>query len=514
MSPSRDVDPRHSAALQIRRLSKTFSGGRVLDNISFDLNPGEVHALVGQNGSGKSTFIKILAGFHESDDGGMVSIGGEVATLKDPVASRGLGFRFVHQDLGLVDTLDTVENLALGEGYQTGAGGRIRWAASRRDANLRIRELGYDFDIRRPVGELAAAERTGIAIARALHDFESARYLVVDEPTASMPAEEVSVLFDAISRVRDRGLGVIYVSHRLNEIFAIADRVSVLRDGRTVGTHDTDEFDEDRLVKLMVGNVDLALPAKRTGPERTEAALVVENLCGVVVENISFAANAGEVLGIAGLTGSGREEVLATIFGVLPREGAVSVAGKRVRPSSPSAAIDAGVAFVPADRVASGAIVEQTVRQNMTLVDLRIHSRFAGRLSQKGETDETAEWISKLDIRPPLPEAIFATLSGGNQQKVVLAKWLRVKPRVILLDEPTQGVDVGAKASIHALARQAADDGATVIIASSDDRELCDVCDRVLVLRDGRVGAELDRARLEPEHVARMQLSGTMAAGV
>jgi ribose transport system ATP-binding protein len=242
--------------------------------------------------------------------------------------------------------------------------------------------------------------------------------------------------------------------------------------------------------------------------------LVVENLCGEVVEGISFAANAGEILGIAGLTGSGREEVLATIFGVLPRDGAVSVAGRPVRPSNPAAAIDAGVAFVPADRVASGAIVEQTVRQNLTLVDLGIHARFAGRLSERAETAETAEWISQLDIRPPLPEAFFATLSGGNQQKVVLAKWLRIKPRVILLDEPTQGVDVGAKASIHALARQAANAGATVIIASSDDRELCDVCDRGLVLRDGRVGAELDRVHLTPEHVARMQLSGSVDAGV
>jgi ribose transport system ATP-binding protein len=513
VSRAEEPDSRHAAALQIRRLSKTFSGGRVLNDISFDLNPGEVHALVGQNGSGKSTFIKILAGFHEADPGGEVRIGSEVATLKDPVASREAGFRFVHQDLGLVDTLDTVENLALGEGYRTAAAGRIRWGASRRDADQRMRELGYHFDIRRPVGDLAAAERTGIAIARALHDFESARYLVVDEPTASMPAEEVAMLFDAISRVKERGLGVIYVSHRLNEIFTIADRVSVLRDGRTVGTHRTADFDEDRLVKLMVGDVDLTPPVKRSGPEREEPVLVVENLCGEVLEDVSFVANAGEILGIAGLTGSGREEVLATIFGALPREGAVSVAGRSIRASSPSAAIDAGVAFVPADRVASGAIVGESVRQNLTLVDLRIHSRFAGRLSQKAETEETAGWISQLDVRPPLPEALFATLSGGNQQKVVLAKWLRVKPRVVLLDEPTQGVDVGAKASIHGLAREAANNGATVIIASSDDRELCDVCDRSLVLRDGRVGAELARADLSPERVARMQLSGAREAG-
>lgn len=509
MTAAADIGPHHDRSLRIGRLSKTFSGGRVLDDVAFDLDPGEVHALVGQNGSGKSTLIKTLAGFHEPDPGAIVSIGQDQVTLKDPVASRALGFRFVHQDLGLVGNLNTVENLALGEGYQTGAFGRIMWATCRRDAAERIRQLGYDFDVRRPVGELAAAERTGIAIARALHEFESARFLVVDEPTASLPTDEVSVLFDAIKRVRARGLGVIYVSHRLNEIYAIADRVSVLRDGRIVGTHDTAELDEERLVRLMVGDVELAPPVEPGHVTRDDAILVVEGLCGEVLEDVSFVAKGGEVLGIAGLTGSGREEVLPAIFGARPREGGVSVAGEEVRPSSPAAAIAAGVAFVPADRVGGGSIVEQTVRQNLTLADLRIHAHFAGRVSRREETAETVDWIARLDVRPPVPEAVFATLSGGNQQKVVLAKWLRIGPRVILLDEPTQGVDVGAKAAIHALAREAANDGATVVIASSDDRELCDVCDRVLVLREGRIGTEVNRAGLSPQQIARMQLTGT-----
>ena len=244
--------------LDIQNLSKTFPGTLALDSADFDLRPGEVHALVGQNGSGKSTMIKILAGYHHADPDSTITVDGEKVSIQETAASRELGFRFVHQDLGLVATLDTVENLALGEGYATGFGGRIRWRAARRDARERIRALGYDFEVRRPVGQLGAAERTGIAIARALHNWEQARVLVVDEPTASLPSNEVSVLFEAIARVRAKGLGVIYISHHLDEVFAIADRVTVLRDGRVVGTHATTDLDEDRLVAMMCGDVQLS----------------------------------------------------------------------------------------------------------------------------------------------------------------------------------------------------------------------------------------------------------------
>jgi ribose transport system ATP-binding protein len=499
--------------LDIAHLSKTFPGTKALDDTAFDLYRGEVHALVGQNGSGKSTLIKILAGFHQPDDGATITLAGEEVTIHDTAASRELGFRFVHQDLGLVHDLDTVENLALGEGYSTGFGGRIRWRDARREARQRIRALGYDFDVRRPVRELAASEQTGIAIARALHEWESAKVLVVDEPTASLPSHEVAVLFEAIDRVRAKGLGVIYISHRLDEIFEVANRVTLLRDGRIVGTYRTTELDEGKLVSLMVGGVELSPRIPRDPSVVSKPVLEVTDLCGEIVDGLSFTANSGEVLGIAGLTGSGREEVLRLLFGDLPRSGEVKVEGKAVRPERATEAVAAGMALVPADRTGSGSIIELTVRENTTLTDLARHSHAVGRLSKAEERDETREWIEALDIRPPHAEAVFDALSGGNQQKVVLAKWLRMKPQVILLDEPTQGVDVGAKATIHALARKAAAEGATVIVASSEDAEICDICDRALIMRDGQVVGEIEVESMTPEVIAGMQLGSVSPVG-
>src|SRR5215218_2470761 len=253
-----------SPVLTIRGLSKTFPGTKALDRVDFDVRPGEVHALIGQNGSGKSTLIKVLAGYHQPDPGSDIQLAGEAVDLHDTTASRDAGFRFVHQDLGLVETLSAVENLTLGRELDTAFGGRIRWGAECRDAERRLRALGYDFDVRRPVAELGAAERTGVAIARALWDWEEARVLVVDEPTAALPREEVNTLFDALRRVRQQGLGVIYVSHRLDEIFQLGDRVTILRDGRRVGTWDVDDVDQDRLVSLMVGGEQLRPTQERT----------------------------------------------------------------------------------------------------------------------------------------------------------------------------------------------------------------------------------------------------------
>jgi len=507
MADAQPKAARVEPVLDIRNLSKTFPGTRALDRANFDLRPGEVHALVGQNGSGKSTMIKILAGYHHPDDGAEIKVAGEQVEIHSTAASRDLGFRFVHQDLGLVSTLDTVENLALGEGYNSGFGGRIRWGAARRDARERIRALGYNFDVRLPVARLGASERTGIAIARALHHWEQARILVVDEPTASLPSNEVSVLFEAISRVRAKGLGVIYISHHLDEVFAIADRVTVLRDGHVVGTYSTSDLDEDRLVSLMCGDVVLSPRIAHDDSVAREPALEVRSLCGTVVEGVDFTAYSGEVLGLAGLTGSGREQILRLLFGALPRTGEVLVDGKPA-PPRPDGAVGAGIALVPADRTGSGSIVDLTVRENFSLGNLKRHTGFGAHLSKAEERSEVREWIKELDVRPPRPEAVFDSLSGGNQQKVVLAKWLRLNPRVLLLDEPTQGVDVQAKATIHALARKVAAEGAAVVIASSDDAELCDTCDRVLVMRDGRFVGELNRVDLNPERISTIQMGG------
>jgi ribose transport system ATP-binding protein len=504
----RDATP----ALSIRGLSKTFPGMKALDAVDFDVCHGEVHALIGQNGSGKSTLIKVLAGYHRPDPGSEIEVGGMSVEINDTSASRDLGLRFVHQDLGLVHDLDSVENLALGEGFDTGFAGRIRWRSQRREAAQRIRALGYDFDVTQPVRALGAAERTGIAIARALHRWEEARVLVVDEPTASLPRQEVRILFEAIRRVRERGLGVIYVSHRLDEVFDIADRVTVLRDGRRVGTWETSSIDERQLVSLMVGGEQLRPRRARDDALDRRPVLTARSLCGTVVDSIDITAASGEVLGIAGLTGSGREEVLRLLFGALPRNGEVAVDDEVVPAEKPDAAMRAGIALVPADRRAAGSVSDLTVEENCTLTDLKRHSGGGGRLLRARERTEVQHWITTLDVRPNRGEAAFATLSGGNQQKIVMAKWLRMNPRVLLLDEPTQGVDVHAKATIHALARDAATDGSAVVIASSDDAELCDTCDRVLVMRDGVIAGELPRDRLTRAEIGRLQLGGRVHA--
>jgi ribose transport system ATP-binding protein len=500
--------------LSVRGLTKWFEATRALDRVEFDVRPGEVHALVGHNGSGKSTLIKILAGFHEPEPGSAVTVCGVPLGFGNAAASMAAGLRFVHQDLGLVRTLNAVENLALGVGFETGRVGRIRWAAERRAARRRMHELGYDIDVERPVGELKAAERTGIAIARALHHAEDARVLVVDEPTAVLPRHEVTVLFEAIRRVCELGLGVIYVSHRLDEVFSIAHRVTVLRDGRRVGTFDANELDEHRLVELMIGGTPPISRAAAPREALVDGLFTVNGLSGTVLSDVSFGAHGGEIVGIAGLTGSGREELLPLLFGARERDqGEVHVAGIALEAARPSAAIAAGMAFVPGDRHRLGSVTSLSVRENLVLTDPGRHAARFGALRRSAERAEGRRWIRSLDIRPPEPDAPFLNLSGGNRQKVVLAKWLRMRPRVLLLlDEPTQGVDVHASAVIHHLAREAASSGAAVVIASSDDEELCECCDRVIVVRDGRIAGELTGDQIIGHALARLQLAPIPAA--
>jgi ribose transport system ATP-binding protein len=495
------------AAVKIEGLTKSFPGTLALDHVDLEIRQGEVHALVGHNGSGKSTLIKTLAGLHDQDEGTVSVLGGEPRKIGSAADARELGLRFVHQDLGLIEQLSAVENLAFGRGFDTGFGGRIRWSQEVRLAEERMAELGYEFDVRAPVEELTAAQRAGLAIARATWDWESACLLVVDEPTAALPRAETEGLFEAIDRARAKGLGILYVSHRLEEVFQISDRVTVLRNGKEVGTYPTAELDKDRLIGLMLGGEKLEAHAASGGAvAQSEGMLVVKGLTGAVVADLDVTAAGGEILGFAGLTGSGREEILRLIFGAQPREGEVFVDGDRLKPDDPRAAIAMGLGMVPADRHDDGCVEPLSVRFNATLTDAgRYRNRF-GAIRGRRESEEVYRWIDRLDIQPPRPESDFALLSGGNQQKVVMAKWLRLNPRVLLLDEPTQGVDVHSKAVLHNLAREAAAGGAAVIIASSDDEELCDVCDRVLVLRDGVIAGELTLGSVTLDSISRLEI--------
>jgi ribose transport system ATP-binding protein len=493
--------------LEISHLSKSFPGTRALSGVDLTIDSGQIHALVGQNGSGKSTLIKILAGFHAPEEGSVVRVDGGDVQLGHATAARSAGFRFVHQDLALVDTMSVVENLAMGRGFQTGWAGRIRWRAERLRATEMLDSLGFEIDVRRPVGELSAAARTGVAIARALWEWEGhARLLVLDEPTATLPKAEVETLFESIRRVRDRGVGVLYVSHRLDEVFSIADRVTVLRDGKRVGTHRPAELDEQKLIALMLGEA-VTRAVGTSSANGGETVLRVRDLYGTVLDGIDFDVRAGEVVGFAGLTGSGREELLPMLFGASARTGTVRVGDRVVPAERPQAAIRSGLALVPADRLRQGAVFELPVSSNLTLTGMRSVRGPGGAIRRRAERGETREWMSRLDVRPPDPDRPLATLSGGNQQKVVIAKWLRLAPKVLLLDELTQGVDVGAKATIHALIRGAAEAGAAVVLASSDDEEICDLCDRVYILREGRIGAELSQGEMTIDEIGRRQLT-------
>ena len=483
-----------TALLTIDGLSKTFPGQKALDNVHFELEPNEIHALVGQNGSGKSTFIKILAGYHDPDPGAEATIDGRTFRLGDSVAAFGAGLRFVHQDLGLAPTLGTLDNLALGRGYLRGPTGTISWRREAREARKLLGSLGYDFDITAPVSSLAAAERTGVAIARALEGWEEqARILVLDEPTASLPAAEVDRLFSVLRMVHRQGVALIYVSHHFGEVFEISERITVLRDGAVVATEVTADLDESQLIELTIGRALSsleALPQARPDTESAEQepALRVRSLGGDIVRSLDLDVAPGEIVGFAGVTGSGREEVAELVFGGNAREGQVFVDGVEVSARRPDLSMRSGMAFVPADRLANATFLDMTLRENTTISSLAPFCGLMG-IDRAAERTEAEVWLRKLEVVPPKSETIIATLSGGNQQKVVLARALRLEPRALVLDSPTQGVDVGSKASIHTFIREAAALGAAVVIASPESQELSLLCDRVVVLVGGEVRA-------------------------
>lgn len=499
----------HGLALDVRHLGKTFPGTVALSDVALQLRPGEIHALMGQNGSGKSTLIKILAGFHPADPGAVAHVEGLPISLGDPAAARHAGLRFVHQDLGLVGSLDAADNLALGAGYVTGPGFRILWRRQRSAASDALDALGHAFDVRRQVDSLSAVERTTLAIARALRDIENVRVLVLDEPTAAMPQPDVERLHGIVRRVRDSGVAVLYVSHHIDEVLALADRVTVLRDGRSVATRPVIDLTPHALVELMTGSVtDQAAAAVRLRPVAS-IALEVTGLSGVVLRDFDLSVRSGEVVGIAGIDGSGRDELCNAIFGGRARRGIVAVGGVALPPLRPDLSVSAGVGFVPSARATEGLITPMTVKENLTLTNLRPYTTRYG-INGRAERSDVRMWTSRLSVRTPRIDTTLDHLSGGNQQKIAMGKWLRLKPKLLLLDEPTQGVDIAAKVELHKLIDEAAVAGAAVIVCSSDEKELVRLCDRVLVLRRGRRAQEFDRcvSALSASAIARECLRG------
>ena len=484
-----------TAALTVTNMSKSFAGPRVLEGVSLSVQPGEIRALVGENGSGKSTLIRILAGFHLPDEGS-AEVDGEPLPPGRGEASEALGLRFVHQDLGLVNNLDAVDNIALGVGYPSFRG-RIRWRHERKRTQAALAELGYKFDVRRPAGSLAMSERTALAVARALAPRSTpAKVLILDEPTANLPAAEAQRLFQLTRRVADSGVAVMYVSHHFDEVFELAQSVTVLRDGELVITRPVAGLTEDQLIELVVGReVDNAAHVANAA-ERRDVVLEVTGLGCNVLTDVDMTVHAGEIVGVAGITGSGRDEVAAALFGGTDRAGQVKVNGAAVPKLRPDRAMAMGMGLVPAERHANAAFMAATLRENITVTRPGIHWR-NGILWRSPERSDVVKWLERLDVRPRNSEFAMSELSGGNQQKVVLARWLRMEPKVLVLNEPTQGVDVGAKADIHKLIDDAAAQGTAVLVVSTDHEELVRLCHRVLVLRRGRIADEISGGRMD-----------------
>ena len=479
--------------LSVHGLSKAFGSTHALIDVDLQIAAGEVHGLVGANGSGKSTLIKTLSGFVQPDDGADAAVNGKPLRLGDATAAAACGLRFVHQDLGLVDELDAVDNYALGNGFVRRSSGSIDWPATRSRVTQALTELGVQLDARRPVGQLSASARTAVAVARALAGWrDDARLLVLDEPTASMPDDEVGRLFNVIRAVNASGLAVIYVSHHLDEVFELTQRVTVLRDGRRIATIPTASVGHDDLVELMTGGVHDR--SSSGSPRRSTSgplALSGREISTSLLRNVDIDVGLGEIVGVAGLSGSGREHLAKALFGAIPRSGTVRVGGHTVAPN-PESAITAGLALVPAERLRVGLIGGDSARANLSLPRIAAY-RHRGRLRRAMESADARELLQRTKVKPDGdPERIVATLSGGNQQKVLLARWLGLNPSVLLLDEPTQGVDIAAKSDVHRLLRQtASDSGLAILVCSTDSIELAELCDRVIVLCGGSVDTEL-----------------------
>jgi ABC-type sugar transport system ATPase subunit len=476
--------------LQATALDKRYGGVHALRGAHIAVYPGEVHALVGENGSGKSTLLKILSGQIKADSG-TVLLGGEPAAFRNPNDALRRGIATVTQETTLAPDLSITENVFLGH-RMVRRGPLIDWRATRRRAREAVRRLGLDVDPSLPVRRLRPDQQQMVEIARALSI--DARVLVLDEPTSSLTDDEVASLFALVRNLRDEGVAIIFVSHRLKEVFDLADRITVLRDGRTVGEAPAAELDRPALIQLMVGRAleEMEPPAvqERSGP----SALRLRGLTlPRAISEIDLDVAPGEIVGLAGLIGAGRSELLETVFGLhRPSAGTVEVEGSPASFRSPRDAIRGRVAFVPADRKVQGLVHEMSVRENLVMAFTSRVARVR-RPAARRELRVVRESFQVMRIRAGSPRAPVATLSGGNQQKIVLAKWLATSPRVLMLDEPTRGVDVGAKAEIYQLLFDAAESGVGVLVSSSENPELLTLCDRILVMFRGRIAAELSR---------------------
>lgn len=473
-----------STALSVRRLRKVYGGTVALADVDVDIATGEIHGLLGENGAGKSTLVRLIAGLEPADGGSLSLFGSELPPRfsSDDVAERGVVF--IHQNLGLVDDMSVLENIALAAGYAR-RGPFISWRETRKRALKALETMGVDLDPDALISELPMSMRAVAAIGRAL--MRDVKLLVLDEPTATLGVHEVERLFGILRRLRDQGVAIVLISHRLDEIVDITDRVTVLRDGRLAGVARSADVSEAELIRMIIGT-DLP-PRVERSHEAGAPKVAFEGVRAGIVGPLTFEACEGEVLGITGLTGAGHTTIPQILFGLEPlREGRILLSGEPYRPRAPRDAVNNKFALVPADRYGRGAVTTMDLRENLNLNPAQSWVR---PIDRDLEMKETLGLLKEYDVRPQNPHAEFSTLSGGNAQKVVLARCLSAGPRVLILEEPTAAVDIGARAEIHRRIRQIAATGRTVILISSDLEEVEQVCDRALVMERGRIQGEL-----------------------
>ena len=483
-------------ALSIADLSKTFSGTQVLKKVSFDVYPGEIHGLIGANGSGKSTIIKILSGYHTADAGGHVLLDGKPLDVTGAGQQARTAIGFVHQDLGLIDDLNGLDNLFL---TPTGT---VRWRLrvdKRQEMRLAeaLRDQFYlDLDLTKPVNQLTSPQRASLAILRALHQMDESSVahpvLVFDEPTAHLPGRETEQLFQVIRGVAERGVAILFVSHRLQELLNLTHRLTVLRDGEVVARLQTDQVDVSALTEAILGRELVEFESASTHLQKMgECVLSARGLTGSELTDLSFDLRRGELLGVAGVIGAGQDELPYLLFGAeRAARGEVLLDGVNVTGDSPRRMVKRGVALIPADRHGLSGIQDATVRENVMMSSGDMFF-IRGVFRHRAEIKHVAALLEEFDVRPRRTEEQFALLSGGNQQKALLSKWLQRNPKVLLLHEVTQGVDVGARAHIHGIIKGLLEDGTAMLLCSSDFEELAAMCDRVMVLSDGHLVREL-----------------------
>jgi len=483
--------------LELNKITKRFANVEVLHDVNLSLKPGEVHAILGENGAGKSTLVKVITGVHQPD-AGEIRLNGQVVQFNDPRESRQAGIAAIYQELSLFPDLDVAENIFVGRQPTTRLG-RIDWRKLYAEADRLLTSLGVHLNLKQKARSLSIAQQQMVEIARAFSI--NARILIMDEPTSSLTLNEVADLFRLVRRLRDDGTGIIFISHRLEELFELADRVTILRDGSYVDTRLLSEVNRDDLIRLMVGRtISNLFPKQDVVPG--DVALMVENLSQTgIFENISFELRRGEILGLAGLVGAGRTDVARAIFGVEPPSGGrIQVEGRAVQINSPQDAISLGLAYVPEDRQLHGLIPQMNITANISLPMLQEYAN-RGWLRDKVEIKAAFGAAQQMEVRANNIWQKARELSGGNQQKIVLAKWLSTNPHILILDEPTRGIDVGTKAAVHALMSKLASEGMAILMISSELPVILGMSDRVLVMREGHLTGHFTRAEATQEKI-------------